>query len=156
MKRVCSSFLLFLALLASVLIAAQPCRAALGGTADSVESDRAALSAVHAATTVRNFYTVKEIDYGGTAVREYISSAGVVFAIAWNGIRHPDLTTLLGAYAGSYRQARQNAPRQPGMRHLSVKADGAVIEKWGHVRALQGRAYAPDLIPGGVTLDEIK
>jgi hypothetical protein len=113
-------------------------------------------SAGRGGTTTQKGYTVQEIDYDGTAVREYISSSGIVFAIAWNGIRHPDLSALLGSYAGQYQQALQNTPRQPGARHISVKADGVVVEKWGHVRALQGRAYAPDLIPPGVNTDEIK
>ncbi len=155
-KRVFCRFLLFLAFSAAVLVAARPCRAALGGGADSIESDMAALSAARGGTIVGSLYTIEEIDFGGTAVREYVSPAGIVFAVAWTGIRHPDLKALLGAYAGPYQEALRNAPRQPGVRRLSLKANGAVIEKWGRVRALQGRAYAPDLIPAGVTLDEIK
>jgi hypothetical protein len=46
--------------------------------------------------------------------------------------------------------------RQPGRRHVTVKTDGVVVEKWGHMRNLQGRAYAPALIPQGVSVDEIK
>ena len=134
----------------------RPGWATLGGPADSVESDRKAFSAVSGAASVKNGYTIREIDYNGNVVREYVSSSGVVFAVAWNGIRHPDLTTLLGSYADQYRQALQNRQRRPGARSLSVKSDGVVVEKWGHVRNLQGRAYAPDLIPPGVNIDEIK
>jgi hypothetical protein len=134
----------------------RPGNATLGQTADSIESDRIALSAVRGGTTAQNGYTVQEIDYGAAAVREYISASGIVFAVAWNGIRHPDLTALLGSYTGRYQQTLDNTPRRPGVRHLAVKADGVVVEKWGHVRDLRGRAYAPDLIPPGVTIDEIK
>jgi hypothetical protein len=156
MKNMFRRLLLCLAFTAAVLVTARPALAVLGGSADSVESDRRVLSAVRGGITLHNSYSVHEIDYGGTAVREYVSADDIVFAIAWNGIRHPDLTALLGSYAGPYEEALKNTPRQPGVRHLSLKADGVVVEKWGHVRNLQGRAYALDLIPPGVSLDEIR
>ena len=89
-------------------------------------------------------------------MREYVSSSGIVFAVAWNGLRHADLTALLGSYADAYREALQKTPRRPGVRRLSVKTDGVVVEKWGRVRDLRGRAYVPDLFPAGATIDEIK
>jgi len=47
--------------------------------------------------------------------------------------------------------------RKPGLRrHFVVRTDRVVVEKWGHVRNLQGRAYPPALIPLGVSVDEIK
>ena len=156
MKSIYCLLVLCLACSAALLAAARPVRATLGGSADSVESDRKAFSAARGAANSKNGYTVQEIDYDGNAVREYVSSSGIVFAVAWNGIRHPDLTTLLGSYAGQYQQALQQTRRRPGVRSLSVKADGVVVEKWGHVRDLRGRAYAPDLMPPGVTVDEIK
>ncbi len=156
MKNISRRLLLCLAFSLASLSMVRPGDATLGGSADSVESDRRALAADRGGTTAQNGYTVQEINYGGTTVREYISSSGIVFAVAWNGLRHPDLTALLGSYADEYRRTLQNTPRQPGVRHLSVKTDGVVVEKWGHVRDLRGRAYAPDLVPPGVTIDEIK
>ena len=155
MKNISRRLLLCLAFSIASLCMVRQGFATLGGSADSVESDRIALSAVRGTTTMQNGYTVQEIDYGGTAVREYVSSSGVVFAVAWNGIRHPDLTTLLGSYTNQYQRALQQTPRHPGVRHLSVQTGGVVVEKWGHVRDLRGRAYALDLIPPGVTIDEI-
>jgi hypothetical protein len=148
--------LLCLVISAAILVAVRPALATLGRSADSVDSDRRALSSVHGGTTVHNGYSVQEIDDRGTTVREYISPDGIVFAVAWNGIRHPDLTTLLGSYAGPYDQALRKTPWQPGARHLSLKADGVVVEKWGQVRNLGGRAYVPNLIPAGVSVDEIR
>ncbi len=148
--------LLCLALLLPFLFVARSGQATLGGSADSVESDRKAFSAARGAATEQNGYTVQEIDLDGAAVREYVSSSGVVFAVAWNGLRHPDLAPLLGSYADAYQKGLQQTQRRPGVRSLAVKADGVVVEKWGHVRRLQGRAYAPGLIPPGVNIDEIK
>jgi len=140
----------------SMLILAPRADAALGGTAASVASDRAALSAVHRATTVRGAYTVQELQSGSTTVREYVAASGVVFAVAWNGRTHPDLATLLGSYAGEYRAALRQTPRKRGLRRQQVQSDQVVVEKWGHMRNLQGRAYSPALLPSGVTIDEIR
>jgi hypothetical protein len=156
MKNMFRRLLLCLAFTATIAVTVPPALAVLGGSADSVESDRRVLSAARGVITLHNAYSVHEIDYGGTAVREYVSPDGIVFAIAWNGIRHPDLMALLGSYAGPYSQALKKTLRQPGATHFSLKADGVVVQKWGHVRNLRGRAYAPDLIPPGVSLDEIR
>jgi hypothetical protein len=147
---------LFLGILVATLGAAQPVHATLGESADSVMTDRKALSAVQAVTTTRNAYTVQEISSDSVAVREYISSSGMVFGIAWNGLTHPDLTLLLGSYAGEYQKSLRQSPHKPGRRFSKIKTDQIVVEKWGHMRNLHGRAYVPSLIPPGVNVDEIK
>jgi hypothetical protein len=148
--------ILCLGLSAGILVHARQALATLGEPAASVESDRKALSAAPRVTTARTAYTVQEVVSDANRVREYISPAGIVFAIAWNGLTHPDLASLLGSYAGEYRQAQRQTPRKPGRRSLQVKKNRVVVEKWGHMRNLQGRAYAPALIPSGVSVDEIK
>lgn len=139
-----------------LLMAGQQVHATLGETADSVTTDRKAISAVRGATTVHTGYTVQEIVSDAVTVREYISPSGVVFGIAWNGLSSPDLTLLLGSYSGEYRKALQQTPRMRGRRFSQIKTDHIVVEKWGHMRNLRGRAYVPSLIPQGVTVDEIK
>ena len=156
MKRRLHALFLSLCFLAAALAAAPGVQAALGESADSIDSDRKALSAVRSVTTVHNGYTVHIIESASAVTREYVSSSGVVFGIAWNGMMHPDLSQLLGSYAGEYREALQQIPRVPGRRRLQVKTDRVVVQKWGHMRNLQGRAYAPALIPPGVNIDEIK
>jgi len=156
MKRSLYTLSLGLGLSVAIFASVQRAEAVLGESADSVESDRRVLSAVRGATTVRDGYTVHEVGSGATTVREYVSSSGTVFAIAWNGLTHPDLTLLLGAYAGEYENALQQTPRKRGQRALRVQANRVIVEKWGHLRNLQGRAYAPDLIPPEVSIDAIK
>jgi hypothetical protein len=150
----------FLALMFGLVVlacsAAQPAWATLGGSADSVESDQHALSAVRKATTSRNGYTVQEIQVGATLVREYVSSTGVVFAIAWNGLTNPNLEELLGSYAADYEKARQQMPRPRDRSRSEVRTHNVVVETWGHMRNLQGRAYAPELVPPGVSIDDLK
>jgi len=121
-----------------------------------VESDRRALSAAQRSLEVRDGYTVQELRSDAVDIREYVSPSGVVFGIAWNGLTHPDLTQLLGSYSSEFQNAMKKTPRTPGHRRLQVKTDRIVVERWGHMRDLRGRAYIPALIPPGVDVDGIK
>jgi hypothetical protein len=85
MKRKLFALFLCLGFSAAGLIMAREVCGALGESAESVASDRKALSAVQRATITHRNYTVKELVSGSTTVREYISPDGIVFAIAWNG-----------------------------------------------------------------------
>jgi len=135
-------------------------RATLGESVDSIETDRKILAAAKVTSkpisTVYANYTVYQLKYGGTSVREYASPSGIVFGIAWNGLVNPDLTQLLGSYTGEYQEALGRTVRKHGERHLRVESDHVVVERWGHMRNLKGRAYAPNLIPAGVNVDEIR
>jgi len=138
------------------LAVSQRTEATLGESVDTVELDRKALTAVMGATKAHKSYTVHEFNSNSNAVREYVSPTGVVFGIVWKGLTHPDLTQLLGSYAGEYQKALRQTPRQQGRRRLQVKTNRVVVEKWGHMRNLQGRAFALDLIPFEVSIDEIR
>ncbi|MBF0568706.1 MAG: DUF2844 domain-containing protein [Nitrospirae bacterium] len=151
-------FIVF-AILAVVLLPSPLVNAAIGGSIDSVESDRKALSAPNSSVPQMVFdgYTVAEINSGASAIREYISPDGVVFAVVWNGPVHPDLTPLLGYYNDEYVNALRQTPRMHGKRHSRVKTpSGLVVERWGHMRSVRGRAYVPELIPSGAGVDDIK
>ena len=157
MKRKLFALFLGFGLSVAVFVAAQQAQAGLGESTDSVASDRKALSAAKRATTTYNAYTVHEFASDASTVREYVSPSGIVFGIAWNGLAYPDLTPLLGPYNSEYQRALRQEPRKPGLRRYhAVRTDGVVVEKWGNMRNLQGRAYAPTLIPPGVSIDEIK
>ena len=130
--------------------------AALGEAASSIESDGRALTAARRGVAAHPRFTVETLQSDSATVREYVSPAGVVFAVAWDGLAQPDLTPLLGAHAGEYRAALEGTPRIRGRRSQRVVAENVVVETWGHMRHLQGRAYLPALLPGGVTIDDIK
>ena len=142
--------------LVAVLASSQWAHAALGESSETIIADRKALQAVHRATTPHKGYTVEEIVSDATAVREYVSPSGVVFGIAWNGYIHPDLTQLLGSYWGEYSAAQRKAGRKFGSKRQQLATDNIVVEKWGHMRNLRGRAYVPGLLPAGMRIDEIK
>jgi len=133
-----------------------PSRASLGGLADSVEADRVALSGTRRPSVNRGRYAVQEMEVGATRVREYVSPSGEIFAMAWDGLAHPDLGTLLGAYASEWRLADRQAVRVPGRRTGSITTPNMVVERWGRMRDLHGRAYLPALLPEGVQVDEIQ
>lgn len=128
--------------------------ATLGGTADSVETDRRAISAKSAASVTSNsLYSVHEINRAGTIVREYVSSRGVVFAVTWRGQTIPDLQSLLGSYFEEYADAReaQGHTRAPQL----IKSANMIVHHGGHMRALHGYAQLPLLVPAGVNVEKL-
>ncbi len=154
MKRTLHSLTPWLVLAA--VLGARPARAALGETEASVAHDRAALQAVARGTTDRGTYAVHELERGGTTIREYVSPQGTVFAVTWSGLATPDLRTLLGGYAAEYEDAAAQQPKARGRRAQQVVARHVVVDRWGHMRDRHGRAYVPDLVPQGVSTDEIR
>jgi hypothetical protein len=140
---------------AVALALAARAEAALGEGAEAIAADRDALGAKPGGVHAREGYTVERMQSSAHQVREFLSPSGVVFAVSWDGISHPDLSKLLGAYAGEYRRAAaaQLGPR--GRRHRVVRTDRLVVETWGHMRSLHGRAYVPALVPQGVSVDDL-
>ncbi len=135
-----------------LLMLAPFAHAELGGNAGSIESDRVAMKATLRQVPAAQ-YTVHEITTpAGVQVREYLAPNGVVFAVAWNGPRIPDLRQLLGAYFGVFKEA---AGAQHGRGPLHVERPDLVVHSGGHMRAFAGLAYAPQLIPPGVAVADL-
>jgi hypothetical protein len=144
-----------LLLLAPFLVFPWQARATLGEGSDSVTRDSRALAATKKAPTSRAGYSIQEVSSDATTVREYLNPSGVVFAVAWRGFVHPDLDTLLGSYASEYGSAKRQTPRTYGLKRSKVETGRVIVETWGHMRDLRGRAYLPALLPKGVSVDEI-
>ena len=143
-------------LLVASLIPSDRAHALFGESRDTISADFNAMKAVRRATVSQEGYSVEEALSDATTVREYVSTSGVVFAIAWNGYVHADLEQLLGSYWSAYSVARQNTARIHGRKRQQVTTDTVVVETWGHMRDLRGRAYVPSMIPTGVNINEIK
>ena len=135
-----------------------PAFAALGGQAASVDADRVHLQAALVRMTRVDAYAVHELQTAsGTVVREYVSSGGTVFGVAWQGPWVPDLRTILGTYFDQYADALAAArTKRRGRGPLAVEGPGLVAELSGHPRAFSGRAYVPQLLPQGVTPESIR
>jgi hypothetical protein len=128
--------------------------AALGADAASVEADR-----LHMRAEVRisqaALYSVHEmLTPQGTTVREFISSRGEVFAVAWHGPFMPDLPQLLGMHYEHF----VNAPRLPGSSRSSghIADEDLIVHSHGHARSFAGVAVIPSLLPPGVYIDELR
>jgi hypothetical protein len=102
-------------------------------------------------------FTVHESQLdNGTLVREYANTAGFVFAVSWRGPVLPNLSELLGDYFSIFKQQVDQA-RAMGKRGGPVSLEGAdlVVRSNGRMRSFMGHAYAPALIPAGVTIQDV-
>lgn len=102
--------------------------------------------------------TVREITFRtGTVVREYVSTAGTVFGVAWQGPTMPDLTSVLGRYVLQYTAGVEAAHAARGWRApVSVDTSGLVIRTGGHMGAFGGEAWLPQALPAGMTGNDIQ
>lgn len=169
--------LLFCLLVASATGYAAAAHASLGGDISSVEADRLQMHAVIVSQTAQPVvapsqtslptaaarqavmpaggYTVHEIMLpSGTAVRQYVSAAGVVFAVSWSGPFIPDLGQLLGPHFAALL-ALQKSDNRHGRRSVDLHTSDLVIESAGHPRDFAGRAYLPGALPSGVAENDI-
>jgi hypothetical protein len=131
--------------------------AALGGSLDSVQADQAYMNATIKIARADS-YAVHEIKTPtGTVVREYVSPAGRVFGIAWQGPFVPDMRLLLGTYFEHYSEAaKAQRERHVGRWPLNIQESDLVVQTAGHMRAYSGRAYDPGLLPEGVSGDDVR
>ena len=134
------------------------------GQAPSVPAATAASPTVPAAKLSANkqvvtnsLYSVQEIQLeNGTLVREYVDLAGQVFAVSWRGPVLPNLSELLGGYFSSFKQEVDLA-RARGSRGSSVHVQRSdlVLRSSGRMRNFYGHAYAPALVPAGITIQDV-
>jgi hypothetical protein len=124
---------------------------------DSISSDQSQMKAMSRLSEA-GAYSVYELQSPtGTVVREYVSSAGRVFGVAWQGPFIPDLRLILGSYFEQYsRSTKPQRERYVGRRPLDIREPGLVVQTTGHMRAYWGRAYDPGLLPAGVGVNEIR
>lgn len=134
--------------------------AALGGDVSSVEADQRQMKAERAVRPNAN-YSVHEITTSyATVVREYVSTDGKVFGVAWRGPFLPNLQQLLGDSYATFAQAAQDArsaqPRRSRNVPLTVEQPGLVVHSGGHMHAYVGHAYIPVMVPQGVDTATIR
>ena len=150
------SSIVLLASIAVVMLAlSSSASATLGENSTSIEVDRASMKASLRMLPAAK-YTVHEIQTpSGTTLREFVSPAGTVFAVAWQGPLMPDLRQALGRYFDRYVEAAANG-KHAGQRHLAISEPGLVVQSNGRMRSFSGRAYVPQLLPLSVTVEEIR
>ncbi|MGA9131654.1 MAG: DUF2844 domain-containing protein [Candidatus Sulfotelmatobacter sp.] len=140
----------------TLLILALPALAwaALGADESSIQADQAKMGASVRITQTAT-HAVHELQTpGGQVIREYVSPSGTVFGVAWQGASKPDLKQLLGDHFEEVQQAMQRRGVKRGP--VVIHEPDLVFEMGGHMRALAGRAYLPQLLPSGVQADAIR
>jgi hypothetical protein len=140
-----------------MLCAWLPAYGSLGANAASVQDDQIHLRG-SLRTTAAEGYSVQEIQSAGsTVVREYVSAAGKVFGVAWEGRWPPDLRQVLGSFFDQYVQAARTQSGVRGVRRpFSIKSQGLVVQIGGHPRAFFGRAYLAEQLPANVRAEDIR
>ncbi|MBV9829247.1 MAG: DUF2844 domain-containing protein [Alphaproteobacteria bacterium] len=139
-----------------VLVAASAGEASLGEAYESVQRDRAHLSARMESNSVGTHVVHALTTPNGGSVREFARSDGTVFAVTWRGPARPDLRQLLGS---SFDRV-QTVSAARGPRHMrmpvAVHDPDLVVRSAGHPGAFFGAAYLPQLAPADFTLDELQ
>ena len=148
---------LWATMLAASLCLSSPAFAGLGEESTSVEADQAHMQGERRITQSAA-YSVHEIKAPtGITVREYVSSSGQVFGVAWQGPWPPDMRQILANYFENYRQAAETqANAHAGRKPLVIREPEFVLHSGGHMRSFNGRAYIPSLLPSGVTPELIQ
>jgi hypothetical protein len=133
-----------------------PAGGALGQPESSVSVDQAVLRGqirqeVHPGYRLHRITTPN-----GTIIREYVSPAGKVFGISWQGPFIPDLKHLLGEYQNALQSATPAQTAVHPMRGAIVKTSDFVFASGGHMGFWRGHAYVPSLMPAGVAVEVIR
>jgi hypothetical protein len=140
-----------------------PASASLGGSSNSVETDRARMNA-SGQIMQHDSYVVHEIKAPqGTVINEYVSTDGRVFAVSWHGQFPPSMQQILGTHFDQYfaalkeqAQVSQTQPRVYGHRPLNLQLPNLVVQTSGRTGAYSGRAYIPDMLPTAAIVDQIQ
>jgi hypothetical protein len=128
--------------------------AALGGPPAQFGSDSTTIEA--RVTSGTTSYTKLDTTLPtGTRVRQYVSGAGIVFAVSWDGPFLPDLQALLGKHFDTLVAESAKTPRA-GSSQRAVNRPEVVIFSGGHMRAFEGRAWVPAELPAGFTANDIR
>lgn len=132
-----------------------PLFATLGEDVSSVQSDQAHINAQLRILPSQS-YSIHELrSPTGTTVREFVSPAGAVFGVTWQGPFVPDLRQLLGTHFEEYVQAASAASSHT-RGGIHVDTGDLVFESGGHMRFITGRAYLRSKLPSGVVTDDLR
>jgi hypothetical protein len=132
------------------------CFASLGGDLASVQADATRMQA-SVKTTQKAAYTVHELQSAsGATLREFVSPSGTVFAVAWQGTSPPNLKQLLGSQFEPYQEAMKSSSARAGRGPMTIQLPNLVVQLAGHMGDYSGRAYIPDKVPSGASLESIR
>jgi hypothetical protein len=142
--------------LAALGQAPTPLTAASSVQSQTSNAQKRALASV-ASVASSGLYTVHENQLAnGTAVREFATLDGVVFAVSWRGPVLPDLSGLLGSYFDAFK-LEVDLARTAGKRGgpVIIRNNDLVVISNGRMRHFFGYAYAPAIVPVNINIHDI-
>jgi hypothetical protein len=141
-------YLWLLALLATPLGAAW---AGLGEGQESIDTASVRMSTRHSVARAQQ-YTLHELKSAdGSRVQQFVTGNGRVFAVRWNTLYKPDLSSLLGTSFEDYKVAANKAAQRGGIQHqFRHEGNDLVVQSTGHLQVFSGYAYRQSLLPKGV------
>jgi hypothetical protein len=147
MKRIFTALLM-------LMMGSLPAWAALGSDVSSVDSDAQVLRGQHIrlAKVGYNLHQITTPD--GSVVNEFVSPAGTVFGVSWNGHFAPNLQQLLGTYMTNFQQGQRT--QYVRRRAVTIQGDNFVYSSFGVGRNFRGRAYVPGLVPANLTAEVVQ
>ncbi len=109
----------------------------------------------HKAQHIRNAsnapYSMTEIVKNAHTIREYTDASGNVFAITWSGVSHPDMAEITSIYLNEVNTAdTQTEHRRSAATRITISTN-VIVEKFGHMGHVQGRAYLPNSMPVAIS-----
>jgi hypothetical protein len=145
-----------LAVLLIPILGASPVWAVLGERESSVSLDQQVLGGAHREEARQGYQFHQITAADGTIVREFVSPVGLVFGVAWQAPRMPNLQQLLGFSMTEVQVAALSKTRRPGRGPLIVRTDKLVFVSGGHMRSFHGYAYVPSLVPANVSPEVVQ
>ncbi len=102
----------------------------------------------------------------GMVINEYVAN-NIVFGVSWRGTRyHPQFDKLLGVHFNEYKAhenelhhhkgTRNETPNSKGSRFSTLRTTKIVMTLGGHMGSPSGSAFAPNSMPEGLSMDEVR
>ncbi|SAL20409.1 DUF2844 domain-containing protein [Caballeronia humi] len=138
------------------------CASILGGTAYAqlgstiVKPSDPSHAAVMQHTQNGQLSFQESIDANGICVRQYVSSAGDVYAVSWHGPAMPDVEVLLGSHYARYRNSASTSQADNGLHASRVSQGDLVVESGVRLREFIGRAWLTSAMPAGAIASDIE
>jgi hypothetical protein len=137
-----------------MLMASVPAWAVLGEDVSSVDSDVQVLHGQHVMVAKVGYNLHQIIHPDGSVVNEFVSPAGIVFGVSWQGHSVPNLQQLLGTYITNLQQGQRT--QWVRRRAVTIQGDNFVFSSMGHLRFFKGRAFVPGLVPANLTAEVVQ
>ncbi|MEO5971459.1 MAG: DUF2844 domain-containing protein [Bdellovibrionia bacterium] len=129
--------------------------ASLGQRENSIKRDGLEIHARISERFSQSLYQVYTLTSDMNEVRQYLDNQGIVFAVTWRGINHPDLSKLLGEFFRGYAAADAEVSGSRDQPIKRINTEEIVVEKGGHMGAVRGKAYLSKSVPAGVEIDSL-